>query len=104
MSGSCVEYMARQDKVDYFHDRVRKRHLRLGLIGETRMSVPGDVTTTQLVDTDNGGPWTSFYMGSEIFRYAATGNRVARANAVERCLSYERLLSINNRYGFPART
>src|SRR5690625_7087654 len=83
MSGSCVEYMARQDKVDYFHDKVRKRHLRLGLIGETRMSVPGDVTTTQLVDTDNDGLWTSFYMGSEIFRYAATGNRVARARSEE---------------------
>src|SRR5690625_6833544 len=68
------------------------------------MSVPGYVTSTQLVDTDNDGLWTSFYMGSEIFRYAATGNRVARANALETFMSYERLLSINQLDGFPSRT
>src|SRR5690625_5881175 len=95
--------MTLQDKADYFHDKVRKRHLRLGLIGETRMSVPGDVTTTQLVDTDNDGLWTSFYMGSEIFKYAATGNRVARANALETFMSYERLLSINQLDGLRSR-
>jgi len=104
ISGIHFKSMTLQDKADYFHDKVRKRHLRLGLIGETRMSVPGDVTTTQLVDTDNDGLWTSFYMGSEIFRYAATGNRVARANALETFMSYERLLSINQLDGFPSRT
>lgn len=96
--------MTLKDKADYFHDKVRKRHLRLGLIGETRMDEPGDVATTQLVDTDNDGLWTSFYMGSEIFRYAATNDPVARANAMETFMSYERLLSINQLDGFPSRT
>jgi len=96
--------MTLKEKADYFHDKVRKRHLRLGLIGETRMSEPGDVATTQMVDTDNDGLWTAFYMGSEIFRYAATNNPVARANAMETFMSYERLLSINQLDGFPSRT
>lgn len=96
--------MTLKDKADYFHDKVRKRHLRLGLIGEVRLEEPGDLTTAEMIDTDNDGLWTSFYISSEIFRYAATGNRQARANAMEVFMSYERLLSINPLDGFPSRT
>lgn len=96
--------MTLNDKANYFYDKVRKRHLRLGLIGETRLSDQGDVTTAQMVDTDNDGLWTAFYMGSEIFRYAATNDPVARGNAMETFMSYERLLSINQLDGFPSRT
>jgi hypothetical protein len=96
--------MTLKDKADYFHDKVRKRHLRLGLIGEVRLEEPGDITTAEMIDTDNDGLWTSFYISSEIFRYAATGNRQARANAMEVFMSYERLLSINPLDGFPSRT
>ena len=96
--------MTLKDKADYFHDKVRKRHLRLGLIGEVRLEEPGDITTAEMIDTDNDGLWTSFYISSEIFRYATTGNRQARASAMEVFMSYERLLSINPLDGFPSRT
>lgn len=96
--------MTLSDKADYFHEKVRKRHLRLGLIGEVRLQEPGDLTTTELIDTDNDGLWTSFYIGSEAFRYAVTNDPQARANVLEVFMSYERLLSINSLDGFPSRT
>ncbi len=96
--------MTLKDKADYFYDRIRKRHLRYGLIGEVRMSEPGDMTTMEMHDTDNDGLWTSFYLGSEVFRYATTGAEEAKRRALESFEAYERLISINPLEGFPART
>lgn len=96
--------MTLQDKADYFHERIRKRHLRYGLIGEVRMSKAGDFTTMEMHDTDNDGLWTSFYLGSEVFRYATTGETEAKGNALESFEAFERLISIHPLDGFPART
>lgn len=96
--------MTLAEKAEYFHDRVRKRHLRYGLIGEVRLKEPGDFTTMEMVDTDNDGLWTSFYLGSEVFRYAETKNPEAKRNAMESFEAFERLLSINQLDGFPSRT
>lgn len=96
--------MTLKEKADYFYDRIRKRHLRYGLIGEVRMREPGDLTTMEMHDTDNDGLWTSFYLGSEVFRYAATGVEEARERALESFEAFERLISINPLKGFPART
>lgn len=96
--------MTLADKADYFYKKIRKRHLRLGLIGEVKFSTPGDITTTQMVDTDNDGLWTAFYLGSEVFRYATTRSPEAKKNAMESFESFERLLSINPLEGFPSRT
>src|SRR5690625_7914703 len=76
---SKVHYqtMTLADKADYFYDKIRKRHLRYGLIGEVRLSEPGDITTMEMVDKDNDGLWTSFYLGSEVFRYAT---KIGRAH------------------------
>lgn len=96
--------MTLDDKASYFYDKIRKRHLRYGLIGEVRLLKPGDITTMEMVDTDNDGLWTSFYLGSEVFRYATTGNPDARAHALESFEAFERLISINELEGFPSRT
>ncbi|UBM57180.1 hypothetical protein LAG90_10140 [Marinilongibacter aquaticus] len=103
---SKIEHQAMTlaQKAEYFQKKVRKRHLRLGLIGETRFSKPGDLRTAELIDTDNDGLWTSFYLGSEVFRYASTKDPVAKQNAMESFESFERLLSINQLKGFPSRT
>lgn len=92
------------DKADYFQEKVRKRHLRYGLIGEVRLKEAGDLTTMELVDKDNDGLWTSFYLGGEVFRYAATKDPQAKRNAMESFEAFERLLSINPLNGFPSRT
>jgi hypothetical protein len=91
-------------KAQYFQQIIRQRHIRFGLLSALRMKIPGDLATAELIDTDNDGLWTSFYLGSQAFRYAVTGDSVARRYAWESFTAYERLLSINPLKGFPSRT
>lgn len=91
-------------KAHYFQEKIRKRHIRYGLLAEVRMSVPGDLSTAEMIDTDNDGLWTSFYLGSQAFRYAVTGDSLAKRYVWESFAAYERLISINQLKGFPSRT
>ncbi len=91
-------------KADYFERKIRDRHIRYGFIAELRLTRPGDVTSAEMIDTDNDGLWTAFYLGSQAFRYAATGEKAAKRYAWEAFEAYERLLSLNQLKGFPARS
>ena len=92
------------EKANYFQNDIRQRHIRYGLLAEIRMKKPGDLSTAEMVDTDNDGLWTSFYLGSQAFRYAVTKDPEAKRYAWECFEAYERLLSINQLKGFPSRT
>ncbi|MDP4284171.1 MAG: hypothetical protein Q8891_07085 [Bacteroidota bacterium] len=92
------------NKANVFQKNIRKRHIRYGLESEVTMKVPGDLSTAQMLDTDNDGLWTSFYLGSQAFRYAVTKDPQAKRYAWESFAAYERLISINQIKGFPART
>lgn len=91
-------------KAEYFQQKIRKRHIRYGFLAEVRMKTPGDLSTAEMVDTDNDGLWTSFYLGSQAFRYAVTKDSLAKEYAWESFAAYERLVSITSVKGFPART
>ncbi|MEK6480330.1 hypothetical protein WJR50_22495 [Catalinimonas sp. 4WD22] len=92
------------EKAAYFEEKIRKRHIRYGFIAEMNMAEPADITTAEMIDTDNDGLWSSFYLGSQAFRYAVTGEAKAKHNAWECFEAFERLLSINQLEGFPSRT
>lgn len=92
------------EKAVYFQDKIRQRHIRYGLLAELRLTRPGDLTSAEMTDTDNDGLWSSFYLGSQAFRYAATGEPIACEYAWETFEAYERLISINPLKGFPSRT
>ncbi|MEO9005002.1 MAG: hypothetical protein ABI288_09705 [Ginsengibacter sp.] len=92
------------NKAKYFEDIIRQRHIRYGLLAEVQMETPGDLTTAEMIDTDNDGLWSSFYLGSQAFRYAVTKDSVAKRYVWECFEAYERLLSINQLKGFPSRT
>jgi len=92
------------EKAQYFEKKVRQRHIRYGLIAEMRLAEPGDITTAEMIDTDNDGLWSAFYLGSQAYRYSVTQEPKARRNAWEAFEAYERLLSINPLKGFPSRT
>lgn len=98
------ERMTLAKKAAYFQDKIRERHIRYGFISNVTFKQPGDVTTAQLTDTDNDGLWSAFYLGSQAFRYAVTGDKVAKRYAWEAFEAFERLISINPLKGFPART
>lgn len=91
-------------KADHFQNNVRQRHIRYGLLSEVRMKTPGDLSTAEMIDTDNDGLWSSFYLGSEAFRYAVTKDPKAKQYVWECFSAYERLISINQLKGFPSRT
>lgn len=96
--------MTLAQKADYFDRKIRSRHIRFGLAGERRLQQAGNVATGEIIDTDNDGGWSSYYLASQGFRYRATGHPAARANAWEVFAALERLQSINPLPGFPART
>ncbi|MGB3587472.1 MAG: hypothetical protein WBA23_13075, partial [Tunicatimonas sp.] len=91
-------------KAQYFGRKIRQRHIRYGFIAEMRLAESGNITTAEMIDTDNDGLWSAFYLGSQAYRYAVTQEPKARRNAWEAFEAYERLLSINPLKGFPSRT
>ena len=96
--------MTLAEKAAWFDRKMRSRHVRFGLAAERRLLVPGDVTSSEIIDTDNDGGWSSYYLASQAFRYAATGGTHARSNAWEVFAALERLQTLPQRDGFFART
>ncbi len=92
------------EKAAWFDRKIRLRHVRFGLTGERRLAVSGDVTSGEIIDTDNDGGWSSYYLGSQAFRFAAAGSAQARSNAWEVFAALERLQTLPMRDGFFART
>jgi hypothetical protein len=91
-------------KATFFQDNIRQRHIRYGFISNVTMENPGDLSTAKMTDTDNDGLWSSFYLGSQAFRYAVTKEKEAKRYAWEAFEAFERIISINPLKGFPART
>jgi hypothetical protein len=96
--------MTLADKARHYERLIRERHIRYGLCAELRLRKPGDPATGELIDTDNDGSWSSYYLASQAFHYAVTGDRDALAHAWETFGALERLQTINGLDGFPSRT
>jgi hypothetical protein len=103
---SRIEYQVTtlQDKSRAFIDRIQQRHNRWGLTASSQLRVPGDLTTNQMVSTDNDGLWTAMYVAAESFRFAVTRDAGARENARRGIQAIMRLESITGIPGFPARS
>lgn len=101
-----IEFLTQtlSQKTAYYQDKIRQRHIRYGLISEVFFKKPGDIEAAEMKDTDNDGLWSSFYLGSQAFRYAVTKEKNAKRYAWECFEAFERLLSVNPIKGFPSRT
>ncbi len=101
-----IEYtpMTLDAKSRAFVDRIQARHNRWGLTADSNLRVPGDVSTNQMVSSDNDGLWTAMYVAAECFRYKVTGETDARQNARRGMQALMRLESITGIPGFPARS
>lgn len=91
-------------KADWFHRKIRSRNMRYGFTAERRLVTPGELASSELIDTDNDGGWTSYYLGSLAARYAVTREAEIRSMAWESFGALERLQGIHTNTGFPART
>ena len=96
--------MTLAQKAGFYEAKIRQRHIRYGFCSELRLSSPGDPTSAEMIDTDNDGSWSNYYMASQAFHFAANGDKQARSNAWETFTAMERLESINGLGGFPSRT
>jgi len=101
-----IEYkpMTFAEKSRVFVDRVQARHNRWGLTADSQLRVPGDLSTNQMMSSDNDGLWTAMYVAAECFRYKVTGEADARANARRGMEAIVRLETITSIPGFPARS
>ena len=91
-------------KAAWFHRKIRSRNIRYGFTAERRLLVSGDIASSEMIDTDNDGGWTSYYIGSLGARYAVTHEEEIRRQAWQSFAALERLQSIHTNTGFPART
>jgi len=96
--------MTLADKAEHFDKLTRQRHIRYGFNSALAMSVPGDLSSGTLIDTDNDGLWTAMYLAGELFRYAVTKSDEALRNCYESFEAMERLTPITGIAGFPARS
>jgi len=92
------------EKAAFYQDNIRKYFMRYGFVCAQRFPQPFNELSAKVVDHDNDGLWTSFYLGSQAFRYATTGEPIAKRYVWESFEAFERLLSVNPLKGFPSRT
>jgi len=96
--------MTLAEKAGHFDRIMRQRHIRYGFNSALAMSVPGDLSSGTLIDTDNDGLWTAMYLAGELFRYSVTKSDEALRNCYESFEAMERLSQITSIPGFPARS
>jgi len=103
---SRIEYksMTLDEKSRAFVERIQSRHNRWGLTATSELRVPGDVSSSRTISTDNDGLWTAMYVAADSFRYKVTGERDARDNARRGMEALLRLETITGIPGFPARS
>lgn len=104
LSKLCREEMTLNEKADFFEKQVRQRHIRNGFNATLARMTDGDVTSGNLVDSDNDGLWTSMYLAAEAFRYSVTRSDDALQNVRESLDAMDRLFTINPVPGFPSRS
>ncbi len=86
-----------------FVERLQQRHSRYGLIADSQLLRPGDISSNRPAPSDNDGLWTSLYVAAECFRYAATAAPQALAFARTSLDALTRLVTITGIPGFPAK-
>ncbi len=92
------------DKAMYYESQVRERHIRNGFNATLAGMKDGNIAQGSLEDSDNDGLWTSMYLAAEAFRYSVTKSEQALQNIRESLDAMERLYTITQIPGFPARS
>ena len=96
--------MTLEEKAKYITDVVKLRHDRHGLVADSHLEIAGELSTNYMWDTDNDGLWTSVWVGSQAFRYAATGDTDALGNARKSMHAMLFLEEVNGISGFISRS
>jgi streptogramin lyase len=93
------------EKADYFLEVCLARHVREPyLVEKCLLTTPGDTSNFKPRDDDNDGQYTAMYLAMESFRYAATKDSRAKANAKKAFEALRFLQTVTRTPGFVART
>lgn len=96
--------MTLESKADYIEKIIENRHTRLGLVNRSKLSNPGDISTSYMDNEDNDGLWTACYLIAQSYRYAVTKSEDARQKATRTYKALARLESVTGISGLPARS
>jgi hypothetical protein len=96
--------MRLEEKAAFFEDRIEQRHNRHGMVADSHLARPGDLSSNERVSSDNDGLWTAMYGAAECFRYAVTRSPEALQKAKRSVEALLELEAITGRPGFPARS
>ena len=96
--------MTLEQKADLMLNITERRHNRLGLINHSKLTIPGDLSSSRMENEDNDGLWTSCYLAAQCFRYGVTKSPDARDIAVRTFYALERLETVTGISGYPARS
>jgi hypothetical protein len=96
--------MTLEQKADSFTRVAESRHNRRRLVNHSKLRVPGDLSTSHMVNEDNDGLWTSCYLAAQCFRYGATKSPEAKEIAIRTFEALEWLETVTGIPGYPART
>ena len=92
------------DKATYYDQITEQYHVRNGFVARSKLTTPGELTTSTTSDTDNDGLWTAMYLAAQAYRYAATSSDDARQKARRSLDAIMKLETITPIPGFYART
>lgn len=97
--------MTLAQKAEYYQQILEARHVRPpGLVEQCNLKRQGDTSEFLPRDDDNDGQYTSMYLAMESFRYAATHDPRALANAAKTFRALRFLQEVTGTSGFVART
>jgi len=96
--------MTLEQKALHYENSILLRHQRRGLVNRSFLDTPGDLSSSRMQNEDNDGLWTATYLAAECYRYAVTGDEVAKQNAIRTFEALERLETVTGISGYPARS
>ena len=97
--------MTLEDKAGFFYSELLTRHIRAPwTAAQVRLLEPGKLDTWVPEDDDNDGEYTSMYLAMESFRYAATGDPVAKERAAKAFQFLKKLEEVTGVDGLFARS
>src|SRR5689334_15774940 len=64
--------MTLAEKAAFYERKIRQRHIRYGFCSELKLRRPGDISSAEMIDTDNDGSWSAYYMASQALHFGAT--------------------------------
>ncbi|KAA3613364.1 MAG: hypothetical protein DWQ05_17905 [Calditrichaeota bacterium] len=100
----CFKKMTLEEKAMIYEKQVRQRQIRYGINSQLSRLENHDLSTTQNRVADSDNLWTGMYLGSQLFRYLATGSEEAKENCYEAFEAMERMHEINGIEGLFGRS